>query len=201
MQYTKTKETAKMEKKKFDLSLNKWGPYNKEYLGVCHVADSETGATFNVELFPGFFRRKVLVSHATSDNGLKMWGTNAALTRFSYRYELEWKDAVYCDADFVVTDDRRCDITCTFVNNTDLPQSVNMNLCASLQYPTVKVGRDIVGYRIPDEAVLPEGCRFLDAVEYDSIVCGETLASDGRYLGESCYRQGDCDFGKAFFKG
>lgn len=174
-----------MEKKKFDLSLNKWGPYNKEYLGVCHVADPETGATFNVELFPGFFRRKVLVSHVTSDNGLKMWGANAALTRFSYRYELEWKDAVYCDADFVVTDDRRCDITCTFVNNTDLPQSVNMNLCASLQYPTVKVGRDIVGYRIPDEAVLPEGCRFLDAVEYDSIVCSETLSSDGRYLGES----------------
>ncbi len=174
-----------MKGKVFDLTLNQWGPYNKEYLGVCHVADPERGATFNIELFPGFFRRKVLVSHATSDNGLKIWGANASLTRFSYRYELEWKDAVYCDADFVITDDRRCDISCTFVNNTDRPQSVNMNLCASLQYPTVKVGRDIVGYRMTDEALVPEGCLFLDAVEYDRIVCGETLASDGRYLGES----------------
>ncbi len=176
-----------MKNKRFDLTLNNWGPYNKEYLGVCHVADPERGVTFNVELFPGFFRRKVLVSHATSDNGLKMWGANAALTRFSYRYELEWKDAVYCDADFVITDDRRCDITCTFVNNTNLPQSVNMNLCASLQYPTVKEGRDIVGYRTIDEAILPEGCEFVDAVDYGRIVCAEVLASDGRYLGEQTF--------------
>ena len=173
-----------MQSKKFDLTLPHWGPYNKEYLGVCHMADPERGATFNVELFPGFFRRRVLVSHSTSDNGLKMWGANAALTRFSYRYELEWKDAVYCDADFVITNDCRCDITCTFVNNTKLPQSVNMNLCASLQYPTVKEGRDVVGYRAVDTAVLPEGCVFVDAVDYRHIVCAEVLASDGRYLGE-----------------
>ena len=173
-----------MENKRFDLSLNRWGPYNKEYLGVCHVADPHAGASFNVELFPGFFRRTVLVSHATSDNGLKMWGANAPLTRFSYRYELEWKDRVYCDADFVITNDSRCDITCTFVNDTALPQSVNLNLCASLQLPTVKVGRDIVGYAIPDEVILPPDCVLVDAVEYDRIACGEVLASDGKYLGE-----------------
>ena len=40
-----------MKMKKFDLSLGKWGPYNKEYLGVCHVADAALGASFNVELF------------------------------------------------------------------------------------------------------------------------------------------------------
>ena len=173
-----------MKQKAFDLSLGNWGPYNKEYLGVCHLADPALGATFNVELFPGFFRRRVLISHATSDGGLKMWGANPALTRFTYRYELEWKDAVYCDADFVITDDCRCDITCTFVNNTRMPQAVNMNLCASLQYPTVKKGREVVGYRVPDEAILPEGCVWIDAVEYDQITCGQALASDGLYLGE-----------------
>ena len=192
-----------MQNKRFDLTLNLWGPYNKEYLGVCHVADPDRGATFNVELFPGFFRRKVLVSHATSDNGLKMWGANAALTRFSYRYELEWKDAVYCDADFVITDDRRCDITCTFVNHTKLPQSVNMNLCASLQYPTVKEGRDIVGYRTVDEAILPLGCVLVDAVDYRHIACAEALASDGRYLGEQTFShatgKGTAISGKHFF--
>ncbi len=173
-----------MKNKKFDLSLGKWGPYNKEYLGVCHVADAALGASFNVELFPGFFRRRVFVSHANTDNGLKMWGANPSLTRFSYRYELEWKDAVYCDADFAITDDKRVDITCTFVNNTDVPQSVNMNLCASLQYPTVKVGRDVAGYRLPYEAELPDGCELVDALEYADISCAETLAQDGRYLGE-----------------
>lgn len=171
-------------KKNFDLDLNRWGPYNKEYLGVCHIADEELGATFNVELFPGFFRRKILVSHSSSDDGLKMWGANPDLTRFSYRYELEWKDRVYCDADFVITDDRRCDITCTFVNNTDLPQSVNMNLCASLQYPLIKKGRLPSYYRIPYEAVIPDGSVYVDAIDYDSIVCAESIAMDGRYLGE-----------------
>lgn len=170
--------------KEFDLNMNSWGPYNKEYLGVCHVADRKRGATFNVELFPGFFRRNVLAPYAISDMGVKMWGANASLTRFTYRYELEWKDRVYCDADFVITDDKRCDITCNFVNNTELPQSVNMNLCASLQYPLLKNGGEKIGFRVPYEAIVPQGCRFVDAVDYDCINCGEDIASDGRYLGE-----------------
>ena len=174
-----------MDKKRFDLTLNSWGPYNKDYLGVCHVADKERGATFNVELFPGLFRRNVIASRATSDMGLKMWGANASLTRFTYRYELEWKDRIYCDADFVITDDKRCDITCTFVNNTDKVQSVNLNLCASLQYPVIKSGAERVGYVIPYEARLADGCRLVDALDYDFIVCSETLATDGRYLGET----------------
>lgn len=121
--------------KNYDLNLGKWGPYNKEYLGVCHIADEKLGATFSVELFPGFFRRTVMVSPAVNDNGAKMWGANPALTRFCYRYELEWKDRVYCDADFTITDDKGCDIKCTFVNNTNMHQSVNMNLCLSMKLP------------------------------------------------------------------
>ena len=150
-----------MKNKRFDLNMNSWGPYNKDFLGVCHIADAKLGATFNVELFPGFFRRKILAAYSTSDMGVKMWGANAALTRFSYRYELEWKDAVYCDADFVISNDSRCDIACTFVNNTDLPQSVNMNLCASLQYPFLKDGKIKKGFRIPYEAIpakVPDPC-------------------------------------------
>ena len=173
-----------MKNKRFDLNMNSWGPYNKDFLGVCHIADKERGATFNVELFPGLFRRSVMASRATSDMGLKMWGANASLTHFSYRYELEWKDRIYCDADFVITDDVRCDITCTFVNNTDLVQSLNLNLCASLQYPVLKSGAERVGYIIPYEAKLGDTARYVDALDYDSIVCSETLATDGRYLGE-----------------
>ena len=174
-----------MEKKRFDLTLNSWGPYNKDYLGVCHVADKERGATFNVELFPGLFRRNIIASRATSDMGLKMWGANASLTHFVYRYELEWKDRIYCDADFTVKDDKRCDITCTVVNNTDKVQSVNLNLCASLQYPVIKSGAERVGFIIPYEAKVKQGCRLVDALDYDSVLCSESLATDGRYLGEA----------------
>lgn len=43
------------DSKNYDLRLGRFGPYNKDYLGVCHIADEEVGATFNVELFSRFF--------------------------------------------------------------------------------------------------------------------------------------------------
>ena len=136
------------ECKEFDLSLGQWGPYNKEFLGVCHIADKKRGVTFQVELFPAYFRRRVFVSNSVSDGGLKMWGANAELTRFVYRYEMEWKDQVYCDVDYSITKDKKCDITCTFVNNTDIPQSVAMNVCASLQRPFLRNGKTFLKYKI-----------------------------------------------------
>ena len=57
----KTLREVNYEKKRFDLNLNSWGPYNKDFLGVCHIADEDKGATFNVELFPGLFRRTVML--------------------------------------------------------------------------------------------------------------------------------------------
>ncbi|MBQ7915594.1 MAG: hypothetical protein IJ315_02245 [Firmicutes bacterium] len=165
--------------KQFDLSLGQWGPFNKEYLGVSHIADQDSGASFEVTLFPGLFRKRILVSHSVSDSGLKMWAANGALTHFVYRYELEWKDRVYCDADFAITDDKLCTITCHFVNHTELPQSVNMNLCASLQRPTIKDGAEFVKYQAFSRAD-----HYIDAVEYSDIFCNSVLAVDGKYLGE-----------------
>ena len=59
--------------KNYDLSLGKCGPYNKEYLGATHIADSLYGTTFNVEVFPGFFRRNVIASKSISGGPVKMW--------------------------------------------------------------------------------------------------------------------------------
>lgn len=175
------------DSKNYDLRLGRFGPYNKDYLGVCHIADEEVGATFNVELFPGFFRRSILTSHSICDQGLKIWGSNANLTHFVYRYEMEWKDRVYCDVDFIITDDKHCDISCKFVNNTDIWQTVNMNLCASLQYPAIKNGTEFVCYKKICKAILSNGCVFIDAVDYEDICCNQTLASDGKYIGEVEY--------------
>ncbi len=173
-----------MQDKKFDLSLGNLGPYNKEFLGVCHVADPHRGTTFHVEAFPGFFRRRFLVASTLSDDGAKMWGANAALTRFTYRYELEWKDQLYCDVDYAISGDARCDITCTFVNNTEAEQSVNLNLCASLQRPWIARYKAFRKYKTFSLPVLPEGCVFRDAVEHDDIASDMAVASDGKYLCE-----------------
>ena len=39
------------------LPFGKWGAFNKEHYGILNVADEKTGTTFNVEVFPGFYRR------------------------------------------------------------------------------------------------------------------------------------------------
>ena len=173
-----------MENKKFNLSLGDFGPYNKEILGAAHVADAKTGATFQIEMCPGIFRRKMMIANSVCDNGVKMWGANAPLTHFVYRYELEWKDQLYCDVHYIISHDRRCDILCEFVNNTSLPQTVNMSLIASLQRPFIRQGRMFVKFKSFVTPILPRGCVFRDAVDYDDILSDVTLARDGKYLAE-----------------
>ena len=173
-----------MKDKRYDLRLGDFGPYNKQYYGVCHVADKERGATFNVELFPGFFRRSVLAGNSKSDTGIKLWGANPELTRFCYRYELQWKDEIYCDVDFNITNDTQADVSCTFVNNTDLYQSLDVTLAASLQLPISVPGSEPDGYLTFYRAILPEGVLCIDATEHDDISCFGSIAGDGKYLGE-----------------
>ncbi len=173
-----------MKDKRYDLSLGDWGPYNKEYYGVCHIADKKRGATFNVELFPGFFRRSVLAGNSKSDTGVKLWGANPELTRFCYRYELQWKDQIYCDVDFNITDDRQVDVEYTFVNNTEFNQSLDMTLAASLQLPVNMPGSEKEGFYTFYKPVLPEGVVCIDATEHTDINCLSTIAGDGKYLGE-----------------
>ncbi len=173
-----------MQDKRYDLTLGDWGPYNKQYYGACNIIDKKKGSTFNVELFPGFFRRSVLAGNSKSDTGVKLWGANAALTRFIYRYELEWKDRIYCDVDYNITDDKQVDITCTFVNNTELNQSLDITLAASLQLPLNMPGSEFEGYYTFYKPVLPEDTVCIDATEYTDIKCGTDIAPDGKYLGE-----------------
>lgn len=170
--------------KKYDLNLGDWGPYNKQYYGASRVIDRTKGASFNVELFPGFFRRSVLAGNSRSDTGVKLWGANADLTRFVYRYELEWKDRIYCYADYNITDDRQVDIACTFVNNTLIDQSLDVTLAASLQLPLNMPGSEYEGFYTFYRPVLPEGSVCIDATEYADIRCGTDIAPDGKYLGE-----------------
>lgn len=165
----------KNTEKNYDLDLGTWGPYNKKYLGVCHIDNEKTGSAFCVELFPGYYRRSVIVSPTVCDGAVKMWGANAHLTAFCYRYELEWKDRVYCDVHFNISGDDRVDIDCEFVNNTDVMQNLSMNLCAGIRTPSnIAVKCDISANGV-----------LIDAVDYNDISGAFGIASDGRYLAET----------------
>jgi hypothetical protein len=44
-----------------DLRLPLWGNYTKTYNGISHVADLERGMRFDLSVFPGHYRREVMV--------------------------------------------------------------------------------------------------------------------------------------------
>jgi hypothetical protein len=44
-----------------DLRLPDWGPYTKKYTGISHIPDIHAGLRFDLSVFPGYYRRQVLV--------------------------------------------------------------------------------------------------------------------------------------------
>lgn len=172
--------------KSYEGKFNKWGPFNKEYYGVLNVADKTTGTTFNVEVFPGFYRRKVLTPLTVSDGGATPWRANPELTEFTYRYQLEWKDKVYCDVTYLISNDKRVDITCKFVNNTELCQTVNANVCLSLQPQKQMLGAVPLGYKAIFKPELLGETFMIDAVDYTDVCVNEKIAKmSGGLLGET----------------
>ena len=158
--------------KSFDLSLAPWGPYNKKYLGVSNVADKKRGISFDINLFPGFYRRSVLPPKDICDNGAKILKASADLSHFLIRYELMWKDLVYIDADFLCDKDSDMTISLTAVNNTEENQSLSLSSVASLKFPTF--------FRKPLKVLeyIGEG-KWLDGTDYTYISSKEKINNEG----------------------
>jgi len=164
--------------KSYDLSLPKWGPYNKKYLGAAHIAEPQQGFRFDVNLFPGYYRRSVMTPRDLADCGAKMMASSVDLTHFVYRYELEWKDQVYVEADYS-SRGNELQIACNFVNQTDQPESLSLNVVMSLQRPS-KEKKELVALQVQ-----PEGnTQWIDALDYVQIHNDQVVASDGLLLGE-----------------
>lgn len=162
-----------------DLSLPMWGPYNKGYLGASHVSDADRGLRFDLNLFPGYYRRSVMCPRDISDCGAKILAASNDLSHFLYRYELEWKDRVYLDADFSSIGNTLT-VKCDFVNNTNMPESLTLNAVASMCGASL-YHKEIENYTV----VLPDGSIWIDAVEYVDIDGEYTFPKDGLRRGES----------------
>jgi hypothetical protein len=161
-----------------DLNLPLWGPYNKEYLGASHIADAERGLRFDLNLFPGYYRRSVMCPRDIADCGAKIMAASNDLSHFVYRYELSWKDQVYLDADFY-SNGNKLTVKCNFVNNTDMPDSLTLNAVTSMRAASI-YHNEIEDYTI----VLPPESIWVDAVEYDDIKGKYKLPDDGLRRGE-----------------
>lgn len=154
-----------------DLSLPAWGPYNKQFVGFSHLADEQRGLRFDVDVFPGFYRRSVMQTKSIADGGAKLWQARPDLTHFVIRYELS-RD-VYCDM-HVAQQGETARVRCEFVNDSDLPESLHINLCASIRLPTF-LKRPILAA----DACLYDGAQWVNAQAYAELIGAPAIAQDG----------------------
>jgi hypothetical protein len=117
-----------------------------------------------LSVFPGYYRRQVLVPNSKWESGFHPWEASADLRYFSYRYELEWKDQVYCEVSFSEMGENSRLVRSEFVNRTAQPQNLVLHYMASLNFPPLRTYSDEVVR--PCSAFLPEQALWLDSLDY-----------------------------------
>ena len=160
-----------------DLRLPDWGSYNNVYNGISHVADLQEGVIFGLSVFPGFFRREVLVPNVKWASGYHPWEAAPDLSYFSYRYELLWKDQLYCDVSFSALDGNTRLIRASFTNRTAVVQNTSLHYMGYLFYPRVRPYSDEVLQRV--DVTLPAGAVWANAVDYKTLEFGVPRPTDG----------------------
>lgn len=173
-----------------DLRLPAWGPYSKKYNGISHIPDIAKGIRFDLSVFPGYYRHRVNVPHTQWESGYHPWEATPGLDYFSYRYELEWKDQVYCDIAFFPWqgDEHSARVVrCEFVNNTSRAQHSVLHYMAYLDFPPLRAYSEEAV--IPAEMQFPPGTIWMDALDYYDLQYAtprpsDTLVYDGWTRGE-----------------
>ncbi|GAM55145.1 hypothetical protein JCM19231_1961 [Vibrio ishigakensis] len=173
--------------KNHDLNLPDWGPYSKKYAGVAHIANPERGLRFDVSILPGHYRRQMLVPNEKWASAHHAWEASPYLEYYSYRYEIEWKDKLYCDVSVSEAGDNARLIRAEYVNNTDEMQNLMLHLAANLNFPALP-GQPDVELNMA-KVSLPKGAVWLDAIEYSDLTFAkpemkDINTEDGRLRGE-----------------
>lgn len=169
-------------KNNHDISLSKWGPYTKKYMGISHILNEARGIRFDLSVYSAFYRGRTDIPNVLWESGYHMWEASADLSYFSYRQELEWKDKLYTDISFSKIEEVTYLICCDCVNKTDTTQNITLNYMAGIAFPGKmwESFRELKLWKVklPDEAI------WVDAVDYHSLSFAaprptDTLVSDG----------------------
>lgn len=143
-----------------DMALPAWGPYSNQFSGISHVPAENNGIRFDVIVQPSFYlRNNIGLANTQRETGYHPWQATADLAYFSFRFELEWKDRVYCDVSFSKVDEQTRLIRAEFVNNTTNNRSLALNMFSAIMYPYTK--------RV--KLTLPENAIWQQAADYVSL--------------------------------
>lgn len=151
-------------------SMPLWGPYSKKYMGITRIIDKkpETGARFDVSVHPTIWNSNCPVPNVTTPSGYHPWRCAKDYSFYSCRHELMWKDQVTADVSYSKLGEESYLIRCEMQNNTSLAQSLVLNVFAAMELPEA----------VHTEAVLPEKCDFINAVDYTAYAYAVTRPWD-----------------------
>lgn len=142
-----------------DMALPAWGPYSGKYNGISHVPVQNNGFRFDVAVQPSLYlRNQTVLANPLRESGYHPWQASPDLSYYSYRYQLEWKDKVFCDVSFSQVDDNSRLIKAAFVNNTTANRCLALNLFSTIIFP----------YNKRVSAHLPGRTQWLKAADYSS---------------------------------
>jgi hypothetical protein len=142
-----------------DMALPAWGPYSNKYNGISHVPAQNNGIRFDVIVQPSFYlSNRTVLANTQRESGYHPWQASSDLSYFSYRYELEWKDQVFCDVSFSRVDEKSRLIKAEFVNNTDKNRSLALNMFNTIFFP----------YSKSIKLSLPDQVKWQQAADYSS---------------------------------
>lgn len=163
-----------------DVWPSSWGPFSKDYAGISHIANQETGMKVDFSIVPGYFRNTVLVPNVRFASGYTPWLVSDDMQRITYRYQLEWKDQVYTDVSYVRADESTMHVRIHAVNATDMPQTLVTNLMANVTYPD-----QVPSYQVDADS----GVRWVNAIQYTDMAFGQPQPTD--HLVHMAYRRGE----------
>lgn len=182
-------------------SLAAWGPYSKQYAGISHIEELQSGRRVDFSVMPGLYRRSYSVPNVLYESGCHPWRVDPQMTEITYRFDLEWKDRVYVDVTYHVIDSLRVLVGMKCVNNTDLAQNLLLHNVVWLNYDdcyprveavnasgtVVRYGCDYVSFepavRGHDYALVYDGWMRGEMRDGHSL-CGSVLADFGRHPGD-----------------
>ena len=111
-------------------------------------------------MITGLYRYKPVIPNVLLHSDYYPWESNNDLTRYMFRSEMAWKDDAYADVEYNVVDSNTVLIAIRCVNNTALPQNMDINLMGYLDFPE----------NYPDKTIdRSKNVLWKNAVDYKSL--------------------------------
>lgn len=135
-----------------------WGPYSKKYAGISKIVSHREipGARFDFSVAPAVSAFDIKVPNVTLPSACHPWQCSSDYGFYSFRHEIEWKDAVYADVSYTRLDENSTLVRTEIFNNTEVIKNCVVNYFASLEFPAYSYTK----------ADFPKKCDVIKATEY-----------------------------------